>query len=200
MNNKEKSRKYISDNFSKNSILFHDNYCEINVEKSNILPTLHKLKDHQNLQFDQLIDLTAIDYPSRENRFDVIYILLSMKKNERVIVKTSIKVNDDIESITSIHKAADWYERECYDLFGINFINHPDLRRIMTDYNFEGHPLRKDFPLTGNNEVRYDDLEKKVIYEPVKLTQEYRNFDYMSPWEGIDNNLIGDDKVDEESK
>ena len=146
------------------------------------------------------MDLTAIDYPSRDNRFDIIYILLSMKKNERVIVKTSIKVKDDIESITSIHKAANWYERECYDLFGINFINHPDLRRIMTDYNFEGHPLRKDFPLTGHNEVRYDDLEKKVIYEPVKLTQEYRNFDYMSPWEGIDNNLIGDDKFDEESK
>jgi NADH-quinone oxidoreductase subunit C len=200
MFNREKNRKYLSDNFSKNSILFKDKYCEINVEKNNILPILHKLKDDQNLQFDQLMDLTAIDYPSRDNRFDIIYILLSMKKNERVIVKTSIKVKDDIESITSIHKAANWYERECYDLFGINFINHPDLRRIMTDYNFEGHPLRKDFPLTGHNEVRYDDLEKKVIYEPVKLTQEYRNFDYMSPWEGIDNNLIGDDKFDEESK
>ena len=200
MLNKEKNKKYLSDNFSKNSILFKDKYSEINVSKNNILPTLHNLKNDQNLQFDQLIDLTAIDYPSRENRFDIVYILLSMKKNERVIVKTSIKVDDEIESITSIHKAADWYERECYDLFGINFINHPDLRRIMTDYNFEGHPLRKDFPLTGHNEVRYDDLEKKVIYEPVKLTQEYRNFDYMSPWEGIDNNLIGDDKADEESK
>ena len=200
MLNKEKNKKYLSDNFSKNSILFKDEYSEINVNKNNILPTLHNLKNDQNLQFDQLIDLTAIDYPSRENRFDIVYILLSMKKNERVIVKTSIKVDDEIESITSIYKAADWYERECYDLFGINFINHPDLRRIMTDYNFEGHPLRKDFPLTGHNEVRYDDLEKKVIYEPVKLTQEYRNFDYMSPWEGIDNNLIGDDKADEESK
>jgi len=200
MLNKEKNKKYLSDNFSKNSILFKDEYSEINVSKNNILPTLHNLKNDQNLQFNQLIDLTAIDYPSRENRFDIVYILLSMKKNERVIVKTSIKVDDEIESITSIHKAADWYERECYDLFGINFINHPDLRRIMTDYNFEGHPLRKDFPLTGHNEVRYDDLEKKVIYEPVKLTQEYRNFDYMSPWEGIDNNLIGDDKADEESK
>ena len=200
MLNKEKNKKYLSDNFSKNSILFKDEYSEINVNKNNILPTLHNLKNDQNLQFNQLIDLTAIDYPSRENRFDIVYILLSMKKNERVIVKTSIKVDDEIESITSIHKAADWYERECYDLFGINFINHPDLRRIMTDYNFEGHPLRKDFPLTGYNEVRYDDLEKKVIYEPVKLTQEYRNFDYMSPWEGIDNNLIGDDKADEESK
>jgi NADH-quinone oxidoreductase subunit C len=200
MLNKEKNKKYLSDNFSKNSILFKDEYSEINVNKNNILPSLHNLKNDQNLQFDQLIDLTAIDYPSRENRFDIVYILLSMKKNERVIVKTSIKVDDEIESITSIYKAADWYERECYDLFGINFINHPDLRRIMTDYNFEGHPLRKDFPLTGHNEVRYDDLEKKVIYEPVKLTQEYRNFDYMSPWEGIDNNLIGDDKADDESK
>ena len=184
MLNKEKNKKYLSDNFSKNSILFKDEYSEINVSKNNILPTLHNLKNDQNLQFDQLIDLTAIDYPSRENRFDIVYILLSMKKNERVIVKTSIKVDDEIESITSIYKAADWYERECYDLFGINFINHPDLRRIMTDYNFEGHPLRKDFPLTGHNEVRYSEDEKKVIYEPVKLEQNYRNFDYESPWEG----------------
>ena len=123
-----------------------------------------------------------------------------MVHNKRIIVKTFLRENENVESITSIHKSADWYERECYDLFGIKFLNHPDLRRIMTDYNFEGHPLRKDFPLTGHTEVRYDDLEKKVIYEPVKLTQEYRNFDYMSPWEGIDNNLIGDEKTEEEEK
>ncbi len=146
------------------------------------------------------MDLTAIDYPSREKRFDIVYILLSMTQNKRIIVKVSLKEDENIESITSIHKASDWYERECYDLFGIKFLNHPDLRRIMTDYNFEGHPLRKDFPLTGHTEVRYDDLEKKVVYEPVKLTQEYRNFDYMSPWEGLDNNLIGDDKSEEEAK
>ena len=200
MQSKENIKKILSNKFPDHPLFFKEEYDEINIKKNDILKILLELKEDQNLQYDQLMDLTAIDYPSRENRFDIVYILLSMKKNERVIVKTSIKVDDEIESITSIHKAADWYERECYDLFGINFINHPDLRRIMTDYNFEGHPLRKDFPLTGYNEVRYDDLEKKVIYEPVKLTQEYRNFDYMSPWEGIDNNLIGDDKADEESK
>ena len=114
------------------------------------------------------------------------------------MLKTFLKETDSIVSITNIHKAADWYERECYDLFGIEFLNHPDLRRIMTDYNFEGYPLRKDFPLTGHTEVRYDDLEKKVIYEPVKLSQEFRNFDSDSPWEGMENKLIGDEKSDKE--
>ena len=157
------------------------------------------MKENQNLFFNQLIDITAVDYPSNSLRFEIIYILLSMVLNKRVVVKTFLGESEGIESITTIHKSADWYERECYDLFGIQFLNHPDLRRIMTDYNFEGHPLRKDFPLTGHTEVRYDDLEKKVIYEPVKLTQEYRNFDYMSPWEGIPNSLEGDDKASEES-
>ena len=144
-----------------------------------------ELKENELFSFDQLIDITAIDYPSKENRFELIYILLSMKKNKRIILKTLVNENDSIDSIIQIFKASDWYERECYDLFGIKFNNHPDLRRIMTDYNFEGHPLRKDFPLTGHTEVRYDDVEKKVIYEPVKLTQEYRDFDYTSPWEGM---------------
>jgi len=200
MLNKEQNKKILLEKFSENSIFFKDQYDEINIKKNDILKTIQFLKEDQNLQYNQLIDLTAIDYPSRKNRFDVVYILLSMTQNKRVIIKTSLKENENIESITSIHKAADWYERECYDLFGIKFLNHPDLRRIMTDYNFEGHPLRKDFPLTGHTEVRYDDLEKKVIYEPVKLTQEYRNFDYMSPWEGLDSNLIGDDKSEEEEK
>ena len=123
-----------------------------------------------------------------------------MTLNQRILLKSSISEEDKIQSISSIHKSANWYERECYDLFGIKFLNHPDLRRIMTDYNFEGHPLRKDFPLTGHTEVRYDNLEKKVVYEPVKLTQEYRNFDYMSPWEGFDNELIGDEKFEDEGK
>ena len=163
----------------------------------NTLKLFQELKNSKLFSFDQLIDITAIDYPSKEKRFELIYILISMKKNKRIILKTSINENDSIDSIIQIFKASNWYERECYDLFGIKFKNHPDLRRIMTDYNFEGHPLRKDFPLTGHTEVRYDDLEKKVIYEPVKLTQEYRNFDYMSPWEGIDNNLVGDEKSKE---
>ena len=199
MNNKEQNKNNLIEKFSKDSIIFNDDYIEIKIEKIGILEALKELKENLNLKYDQLIDITAIDFPSREKRFDVIYILLSMTQNERIIIKTSLKEDENIESITSIHKNANWYERECYDLFGINFLNHPDLRRIMTDYNFEGHPLRKDFPLTGHTEVRYDDLEKKVIYEPVKLAQEYRNFDYMSPWEGLDNNLIGDDKVEDKS-
>ena len=200
MLNKEQNKKILLEKFSENSILFKDQYDEINIKKNDILKTIQFLNEDRNLQYNQLIDLTAIDYPSRKNRFEVVYIFLSMTQNKRVIIKTSLKEDENIESITSIHKAANWYERECYDLFGIKFLNHPDLRRIMTDYNFEGHPLRKDFPLTGHTEVRYDDLEKKVIYEPVKLTQEYRNFDYMSPWEGLDNHLIVDDKSEEEKK
>ena len=200
MLNKEQNQKILLEKFSKNSVCFKDQYDEINIEKKDIVRTIKLLKENENLQYDQLMDLTAIDYPSREKRFDIVYILLSMTQNKRIIVKVSLKEDENIESITSIHKASDWYERECYDLFGIKFLNHPDLRRIMTDYNFEGHPLRKDFPLTGHTEVRYDDLEKKVVYEPVKLTQEYRNFDYMSPWEGLDSNLIGDDKSEEEEK
>ena len=185
--------------FPEGKITDKKKYFEIIVKKENIFKTIKNLKENQNFIFDQLIDITAVDYPSNSLRFEIIYILLSMVLNKRVIVKTFLGESEGIESITTIHKSADWYERECYDLFGISFLNHPDLRRIMTDYNFEGHPLRKDFPLTGHTEVRYDDLEKKVIYEPVKLTQEYRNFDYMSPWEGIPNSLKGDDKVTEDS-
>ena len=166
-------------------------------KKENILQIFNELKDNELFSFDQLIDITAIDYPSREKRFEMIYIFLSMKKNKRIILKTSINENESIDSIIQIFKASDWYERECYDLFGIKFNNHPDLRRIMTDYNFVGHPLRKDFPLTGHNEVRYDNLQKKVVYEPVKLQQEYRNFDYASPWEGISTELNNNEEISE---
>ena len=176
-------------------ILNETNYLlEAECNKNDVGNIVKKLKENSLFIFDQLLDITAVDYPSRENRFDIIYIFQTLKNNKKIILKTSLKENETIDSITSIHKAADWYERECYDLFGIEFTNHPDLRRIMTDYNFEGHPLRKDFPLTGHTEVRYDDLEKKVIYEPVKLTQEFRDFDSESPWEGMKNNLIGNDK------
>ena len=185
--------------FSEGKITDKKKYFEVIVTKENIFQTIKNLKENKNLIFNQLIDITAVDYPSNSLRFEIIYILLSMVLNKRVVVKTFLGESEGIESITTIHKSANWYERECYDLFGIQFLNHPDLRRIMTDYNFEGHPLRKDFPLTGHTEVRYDDLEKKVIYEPVKLTQEYRNFDYMSPWEGIPNSLKGDDKATEDS-
>ena len=161
-----------------------DNLIELECDKNNILSVLKKLKENDDFIFDQLLDITAVDNPSRECRFDLVYILQSLKKNKKLILKTSLKENDTIETIISVHKAADWYERECYDLFGIEFKNHPDLRRIMTDYNFEGHPLRKDFPLTGHTEVRYDEAKKKVVYEPVKLEQKYREFDSVSPWEG----------------
>jgi len=180
--------------FSDGKITDKKKYFELIVKKESVFQTIKNLKENQNLIFNQLIDITAVDYPSNFLRFEIIYIFLSMVLNKRVVVKTFLGEKDGIESITSIYKSADWYERECYDLFGIKFLNHPDLRRIMTDYNFEGHPLRKDFPLTGHTEVRYDDLEKKVIYEPVKLIQEYRNFDYTSPWEGTPNSLEGDDK------
>ena len=183
-------------------VVLYDNekYLGIIVNnKSEIVPIIKFLKDNEKLFFNQLIDITAIDYPSRELRFEIVYLLISLKLNQRILVKTSINENDNIESISSIHKNANWYERECYDLFGINFLNHPDLRRIMTDYNFEGHPLRKDFPLTGHNEVSYNEKEKKIVYEKVKLSQEYRSFDYSSPWEGLKNQLIGDEKVKKEN-
>ena len=179
-------------NISESNHLF-----EVECDKHDVNIVLKKLKEDNHFLFDQLLDITAIDHPSRELRFDIIYIVQTLKKNKKLILKTSLKDSEAMDSITSIHKAADWYERECYDLFGIEFTNHPDLRRIMTDYNFEGHPLRKDFPLTGHTEVRYDDLEKKVIYEPVKLTQEFRDFDSESPWEGMKNDLIGDEKSEE---
>ena len=184
------------------NVILYDNekYLGIIVNnKSDIVSIIKFLKDNEKLFFNQLIDITAIDYPSRELRFEIVYLLISLKLNQRILIKTSINENDNIESISSVHKSANWYERECYDLFGIKFLNHPDLRRIMTDYNFEGHPLRKDFPLTGHNEVSYSEKEKKIVYEKVKLSQEYRNFDYSSPWEGLENQLIGDEKAKKEN-
>tara|TARA_Y100000741_G_C18082937_1_gene489418 strand:+ start:62 stop:658 length:597 start_codon:yes stop_codon:yes gene_type:complete len=178
------------------SFYYNDKYAGINVDLNKIFSLINYLKNDKELLFNQLIDITAVDYPSREHRFDIIYLLLSLKLNKRILIKSFLNENENIESITSIHKSANWYERECYDLFGIKFNNHPDLRRLMTDYNFDGHPLRKDFPLTGHTEVRYDEFEKKVISEPVKLNQEYRNFDYSSPWEGIPSKLPGDEKVE----
>ena len=199
MQNISDTKKIIVDKSLGVELIDNDKYLEINTEAEKIFKVIKVLKEDTKLLFDQLIDVTAIDYPSREKRFDMIYLLISLTLNQRILVKTAIDERTVLESISIIHKAANWYERECYDLFGIQFSKHPDLRRIMTDYNFEGHPLRKDFPLTGHMEVRYDDLEKKVVYEPVKLAQEYRNFDYMSPWEGFDNKLIGDEKSSKEN-
>ena len=199
MQNISETKKIIVDRSLGVELIDNDKYLEINTEAEKIFKVIKALKEDTKLLFDQLIDVTAIDYPSREKRFDMIYLLISLTLNQRILVKTAIDERTVLESISIIHKAANWYERECYDLFGIQFSKHPDLRRIMTDYNFEGHPLRKDFPLTGHMEVRYDDLEKKVVYEPVKLAQEYRDFNYMSPWEGLDNKLLGDEKSSEEN-
>ena len=199
MNKFKNTQKIISDSFNQKINFYNnDKYLGLNVNKSEIYSIIKFLKDNEHLLFNQLIDITAIDYPSRDLRFDIVYILISLTLNQRIILKSPVNENDNLDSITPIHKAANWYERECYDLFGLKFLNHPDLRRIMTDYNFEGHPLRKDFPLTGHTEVRFDDLEKKVVYEPVKLSQEFRDFDYSSPWEGLENQLIGDEKAKKE--
>jgi NADH-quinone oxidoreductase subunit C len=145
-------------------------------------------------QFSTLVDITAVDHPEREARFDVVYHWLSMYQNQRVRVKCAIREDETIASITEVYPAANWFERETYDMFGILFTGHPDLRRILTDYGFRGYPLRKDFPTTGYTEVRYDEAQKRVVYEPVKLVQEYRQFDFMSPWEGAEYVLPGDEK------
>jgi NADH-quinone oxidoreductase subunit C len=163
------------------------------------LPDLFKvitfLRDDERCQFWCLIDITAVDWPERERRFDVVYHLLSPKQNRRIRVKTEVRESQPVPSIVEIFPGADWFERETFDLYGILFAGHPDLRRLLTDYGFEGHPLRKDFPLTGFVEVRYDDEQKRVVYEPVRLSQEFRNFDFLSPWEGPDYVLPGDEKA-----
>ena len=167
----------------KSSVVKHNN-LKLLIDSEDLIEVLLFLKNNSKLKFRQLIDITAVDYPENEKRFKVVYFLLSHEKNVRSSIEYFIKENEPISSITSIYPAANWMEREVFDMYGITFKNHPDLRRILTDYNFEGHPLRKDFPLTGHNEVRYNEENKKVIYEPVKLEQNYRNFDYESPWEG----------------
>ncbi|KLN61500.1 NADH dehydrogenase [Kiloniella spongiae] len=164
-----------------------------------LLKVIKFLRDNQNCQFRQLVELTAVDYPSREDRFELVYCLLSLTHNQRIKVKFSTSDETPVESVTGLFSSAIWYEREAWDMYGIFFANHPDLRRMLTDYGFEGHPLRKDFPLTGYVEVRYDETQKRVVYEPVKLTQEFRNFDFSSPWEGIVN-LPGDEKAEQENE
>ena len=151
-----------------------------------VVPFLSVLKKHINTQYKVLVDLTAVDYPSRKVRFELVYNLLSVQYNSRVRVKTLVDEIDPISSVTPLYSSAAWWEREVWDMFGVFFSNHPDLRRILTDYGFQGHPLRKDFPLTGYVEVRYDDSEKRVIQEPVEVTQELRYFDFSSPWEQLE--------------
>ena len=162
-----------------------------------IVEVMRTLRDDSQTVFNSFIDLCGVDYPERERRFDVVYHLLSPRENMRVRVKVATGEDDAVPSIVSVFPAAEWYEREAYDLFGIVFSGHPDLRRLLTDYGFEGHPLRKDFPLSGFVELRYDDAQKRVVYEPVEFRQEFRNFDFLSPWEGTEYVLPGDEKSNE---
>ena len=169
---------------------------ELNVEvaPSSLVSFVDFLQSDSNARFSTLVDITAVDYPERDRRFDVVYHFLSMYRNHRIRVKIAVREDEMVPSITEVHPSANWFEREVFDMFGILFSGHPDLRRILTDYGFRGHPLRKDFPTTGYTEVRYDEEQKRVVYEPVKLVQEYRQFDFMSPWEGAEYILPGDEK------
>ncbi|MFQ5984131.1 MAG: NADH-quinone oxidoreductase subunit C [Alphaproteobacteria bacterium] len=168
----------------------------VRVKRDDIVPVLTFLRDDTNCQFKCLMDVCGVDYPEREERFEVVYNLLSPQHNQRIRVKLSTDEGTPVPSVTGVFRSAGWWEREVWDMYGVYFSDHPDLRRILTDYGFEGHPLRKDFPLTGYVEVRYDDEEKRVVYEPVKLTQAHRNFDFLSPWEGARTILPGDEKAD----
>ena len=171
----------------------------VQVAPSNITGLVEFLGKDATCRFTTLVDITGIDHPERPKRFDVVYHLLSMYQNQRIRLKMAVREDEMVPSITSVHPSANWFEREVFDMFGILFSGHPDLRRILTDYGFRGYPLRKDFPTTGYTEVRYDEELKRVVYEPVKLVQEYRQFDFMSPWEGAKYVLPGDEKQDEKA-
>ena len=167
-----------------NSSSINHDELKLKIDEEDLHSVILFLKNDTRTKFRQLIDITAVDYPERDKRFKLIYFLLSHENNLRLNIEFEIKENYQVKSITSIFPSSNWMEREVFDMYGIHYKDHPDLRRILTDYNFSGHPLRKDFPLTGHDEVRYNEEDKKVIYEPVKLEQNYRNFDYESPWEG----------------
>ena len=186
MENLESLEKAINSELTTKILSSKIKHGQINIciEDNNLIEVMIFLKTHSSTKFKQLIDITAVDYPERDKRFKMVYLLLSHEKNSRIKIEFDIKEGEILYSITKIFPSANWMEREVFDMYGIKFKNHPDLRRILTDYGFKGHPLRKDFPLTCHNEVRYSEEDKKVIYEPVKLEQNYRNFDYESPWEG----------------
>jgi NADH-quinone oxidoreductase subunit C len=167
----------------------------VTVKAADIVKVARFLRDDPGCLFNCIIDVTAIDWPGREKRFDVVYHLLSPRINQRIRVKAEVAEGETIASLIDVYRGVDWFEREAYDLYGVPFTGHPDMRRILTDYGFEGYPLRKDFPLTGFVEVRYDDEQKRVVYDPVRLAQEIRSFDFLSPWEGTDYVLPGDEKA-----
>ena len=167
----------------------------ITVAPGDIVAAVKSLRDDERCRYFSIIDVTAVDWPSRERRFDIVYHLLSPSHNQRIRVKIEVGETTPVPSIIAVFPGADWFEREVYDLYGVLFTGHPDMRRLLTDYGFEGHPLRKDFPLTGFVEVRWDEEQKRVVYDPVRLAQEFRNFDFLSPWEGPDYLLPGDEKA-----
>ena len=186
LNNLQQLEKLVNSELAskvQSSIIEH-NELLIEINEIDLIDVIQFLKSNDTCKFRQLIDIAGVDYPDNDKRFQLIYLLLSHEKNLRIKLMIKFQIEQTIISITKIFPSANWMEREVFDMYGIKFKNHPDLRRILTDYNFKGHPLRKDFPLTGFNEVRYSEKEKKVIYEPVKLEQNYRNFDFESPWEG----------------
>lgn len=167
----------------------------ITIRPASVITVLTYLRDDRDCLFKMLADMTAVDRPEQEARFEVVYNLLSLKHNQRIRLKTSVDEDTAIDSATAVYSSAGWAEREIWDMFGVLFAGHADLRRLLTDYGFDGHPLRKDFPLTGYTEVRYDETEKRVVYEPVSLVQDFRNFDFLSPWEGMTDQLPGDEKA-----
>lgn len=184
----------LGDLMKDSTIAFGD--LAIIVGRDDIVEVLTRLRDSSTLDFNCFIDLCGVDFPSRPERFEVVYHLLSMSQNARIRIKITTDEDTPVPSIVDVFPAANWYEREAFDMYGVFFNGHPDLRRILTDYGFEGYPLRKDFPLSGFVEVRYDDEQKRVVYEPVKLLQDFRNFDFLSPWEGADYVLPGDEKAE----
>jgi len=169
----------------------------VTAPRDEILDLMRKLRDDSNCLFKVLVDLTANDFPAREERFEIVYNLLSLSHNQRIRIKTATDEETPVPSMVPLFSSAGWFEREVWDMFGVFFADHPDLRRLLTDYGFEGHPLRKDFPLTGYVEVRYDEEQKRVVYDKVSLTQDFRNFDFMSPWEGAEYILPGDENADD---
>jgi len=180
------------------TVIAHDE-LSITTQRASLVKLMTFLRDDSNCQFKVLVDVTAVDYPERDERFEVVYNLLSVALNQRIRIKVTTDETAPVPSVTSVFSTAGWFEREVWDLFGVLFTDHPDLRRLLTDYGFQGHPLRKDFPLTGYVELRYDAEQKRVVYEPVKLTQEFRTFDFISPWEGMTiDRLPGDEKAAEE--
>ena len=201
LNNLQQLEKLVNSELAskvQSSIIEH-NELLIEINEIDLIDVIQFLKSNDTCKFRQLIDIAGVDYPDNDKRFQLIYLLLSHEKNFRIKLMIKFQIEQTITSITKIFPSANWMEREVFDMYGIKFKNHPDLRRILTDYNFKGHPLRKDFPLTGFNEVRYSEKEKKVIYEPVKLEQNYRNFDFESPWEGT-NYVKEIKKLDKDDK